>query len=165
MMACNIKDSEELVKFLLDRGADVNLKNDAGQSAVFFAASKGNLDLVRLLVVEFHANVRIRDKRGQIPLHRACAAGATGVVRCLVKEGKSPVNGGDADGWTGLFHAVAEGWGDTAVEVLKAGAESGKRDREGRVALMYAPDERVRGFILRQAELEGVEVVESAGAE
>lgn len=165
MMACNIKDSEELVKFLLSKEADVNLKNDAGQTAVFFAASKANLDLVRLLVVEHHANVRVRDRRGQIPLHRACAVGATGVVKCLVKEGKSPVNGSDQDGWTGLFHAVAEGWGDTAVEVLKAGAESGKKDREGKVALMYAPDDKVRGFILRQAELEGVEVVTTAIAD
>ncbi|GJC99809.1 hypothetical protein ColKHC_08635 [Colletotrichum higginsianum] len=73
------------------------------------------------------------------------------MVMLLVKN-KSPLNAVDASGYTALHHAVAEGHaaaymyvalGDTAVALLKAGAECDKRDNDGYLALDLAPDKEV----------------------
>lgn len=39
--------------------------------------------------------------------------------------------------------AISEGHGDAAVALLKAGAETDKRDGEGRLAVDMAPDMKV----------------------
>ena len=76
----------------------------------------------------------------------------------LMLDNKSPVNATDIDGSTALHHAIAEGHGDTAVELLKAGAETEKRDSNGHIAIDLAPDIKVRSFILQSAQLEGIEL-------
>lgn len=39
--------------------------------------------------------------------------------------------------------AIAEGHGDAALELLKAGAETDKRDVDGMLAIQLAPDQKV----------------------
>ena len=74
--------------------------------------------------------------------------------------------------------AISEGQGDAALVLLKAGAETDKRDAEGNLAVDMAPDKKVsvivqsadlpgrtlrvthqiRDFILSSAEREGIEI-------
>lgn len=72
--------------------------------------------------------------------------------------------------------AIAEGHGDTALVLLKAGAELDKRDRDGKLAIDLAPDAKVKSvvgrdlmrqtltrkqvkqYILRAAEEEGIDL-------
>ena len=49
------------------------------------------------------------------------------------------------DGLTALHQAIAEGHGDAAIQLLKAGAEADKRDADGHLAIDLAPDAKV-GF-------------------
>jgi 26S proteasome non-ATPase regulatory subunit 10 len=91
-----------------------------------------------------------------LALHRAAAAGNVPIVKLLL-ENKSPVNATDLDGMTALHHAISEGNGDVAVELLKAGAETDKEDADGRLAMDYAPDAKVRSFIVKAAEREGID--------
>lgn len=44
---------------------------------------------------------------------------------------------------TALHHAICEGHGDAAITLLKAGAETDKRDSDGRLAIEMAPDGKV----------------------
>jgi 26S proteasome non-ATPase regulatory subunit 10 len=62
------------------------------------------------------------------------------------------------DGMTALHHAISEGHGDVAVELLIAGAESDKKDKAERLAIQCAPDASVRKFITAAAEREGFEL-------
>lgn len=50
------------------------------------------------------------------------------------------------DGLTALHHAISEGHGDAAIQLLKAGAEADKRDSDGRLAIDLAPDTKVGFF-------------------
>ena len=125
-----------------------------------FATSKSNNSVVKRLL-DAGASARIKDKRGQLPLHRAAAVGNVPLLKLLLSKGKSPVDATDIDGLTALHHAVSEGHGDVAVELLKAGADSGKRDSEDRLAIDCAPDASVRSYLLRGAEMDGIDVVES----
>ena len=54
------------------------------------------------------------------------------------------------DGLTALHHAVAEGHGDAAIFLLKAGAEADKRDSSGLLAIDLVPDTKVCFFCLAQ---------------
>lgn len=158
------------------------------QTVIHFVASKNNLDVARQLFSQQYnnnpASARVRDRRGQYALHRAAAAGSVPMVALLVQH-KSPLNATDVDGWTALHHAVAEGHADTAVALLKAGAEFDKEAPDGRRALDLAPDkevswrnvftfvssekqaglltfnhtpQQVRKYIQRMAENEGIEI-------
>ncbi|KAI5864980.1 ankyrin repeat-containing domain protein [Durotheca rogersii] len=160
MIAASVKDGDKTVELLLSRGADVN------QKTLHFVASKNNLEVARkLLDSKPPASTRVRDKRGQYPLHRAAAVGSVPMVTLLLKNG-SPLNATDITGYTALHHAVAEGhgWltrrhvGDTAVALLKAGAEADKRDSDGYLALDLAPDKEVLKYIKREAENEGIDL-------
>lgn len=159
MISSSLPDDAGLpaVELLLARDADVKIASNNGGTALHFATSKGNVDVVRRLL-EAGATARVKDKRGQLPLHRAAAAGNLPLVKILLEKGKSPVDATDMDGLTALHHAVCEGNGDVAVELLKRGANSGKKDREERLAIDCAPDRSVRDYILRRAEMEGVDV-------
>jgi len=48
--------------------------------------------------------------------------------------------------------------GDAAIALLKAGAETEIRDLDGRLALELAPDKQVHQYIVRIAEMEGLEI-------
>jgi len=158
MIAASLKDGEALVNLLLQKGADVNLKNHNGQNVLHFVASKNNLDVARTLIShDPPVSTRVRDKRGQYAIHRAAAIGSVPMVMLLIKN-KSPLNATDASGYTALHHAVAEGHGDTAMSLLKAGAEVDKRDNDGYLALDLAPDKEVRRYIERSAEEEGIDL-------
>ena len=80
----------------------------------------------------------------------------------LLLENKSPLNATDMSGYTALHHgqgilytslptckadiclAISEGHGDTALVLLKAGAETDKKDVDGHLAIELAPDTKVR---------------------
>jgi cytohesin len=125
-----------MVELLLDKGADVNAKDEAGVTAIYGAAVRGAVDVVKLLlergyrvatiedavligdverVKEFLAadpnlvNARIGSKGKDQPtvLHLAAAAGRAEVVELLLSRGANP-NARAQDGATPLHQAV---WG------------------------------------------------------
>ncbi|KAI0188391.1 ankyrin repeat-containing domain protein [Astrocystis sublimbata] len=153
MIAASVKDGEAIVDVLLQRGADVDQKKRPALRRLQ-EQPRGS---PQAFAHKPPASSRVRDKRGQYPLHRAAAVGSTPMVKLLL-EHRSPLNATDVAGYTALHHAVAEGHGDTAIELLKAGAETDKRDTDGYLALDLAPDKQVRKYIERAAENEGIEL-------
>lgn len=124
MMASSLKacDGDALIDTLLSAGADVNTKNNNGQTALHFAASKSNIDTARKLTAH-KASARVKDKRGQLALHRAAAVGSVPMMKLLL-ENKSPVNATDVDGMTALHHGefgvawdILRMWGEESVDL------------------------------------------------
>ncbi|CUS12704.1 unnamed protein product [Tuber aestivum] len=158
MIAVSVEDGDQMVDLLLSREADVNLKTNGGQTPLHFCASKSRLSAARkLLSPPYKASTRTADTRGQQPIHRAAAAGSLPMVKLLL-ENRSSVGPKDHSGMTPLHHAIAEGNGDVALELLRMGADSSARDSEDKLAIELAPDATVRKWILRMAEEEGIDV-------
>ncbi|PGH11302.1 hypothetical protein AJ80_07202 [Polytolypa hystricis UAMH7299] len=157
MMAASLRDSEgdAMIEMLLRKDGDPNMKSVTGQNALHFATSKGNLSTVKILLGA-KCSARAVDSRGQLPLHRAAATGSVPIMKVLLDEGKSPLNTADVDGMTPLHHAVSEGHAEAAVLLLRLGADAGKRDKGGKLAIEMAPDSKVRKYILQAAEREGI---------
>ncbi|CAL8583793.1 putative ankyrin-repeat protein [Xanthoria parietina] len=156
MIASSLREGETMVDLLLSKDADVNIKNFNGQTALHFCASKNNLDVARKLIAR-KASARVKDKRGQLPLHRAAAVGSVPMVNLLLDH-QSPLNATDVANYTALHHAISEGHGDTALVLLKAGAEVDKVDVDGNLAIDLAPDTKIKKFILQSAEREGIDL-------
>lgn len=80
------------VKDLLEQGADVNIRNYKGQSALHCAAKAGFIEPVRILL-DHGADVNAQDRDGDTPLHTACKSSIKNhqriqqVVDLLIKNG------------------------------------------------------------------------------
>jgi ankyrin repeat protein len=104
---------------LLRWGANVDLRNAQGATALHDAALAGKLDVVQLLV-EKGANVNAKDNEsGATPLHHAASWGRTEVVTFLLENGADAsirTKGGD----TALESAVVAGQKEVAELLRRA---------------------------------------------
>lgn len=102
LILATLKGSLPCVKFLVEKGADVNAKNMQGHSAFQYACSKGYKDIVEyLLTVGVDPN--IRDNRNDVPLHRLASLGRTEIMKVLFDwKGQVDVNAQNKEGSTPL---------------------------------------------------------------
>ncbi|MEQ8352790.1 MAG: ankyrin repeat domain-containing protein [Leptospiraceae bacterium] len=128
-----------VVALLLQRGADPNLKADFnGQTALHFAAKRGNLGVV-ILLLESGAKPDAVDPSGHTPLWGASFQNHPQVIRALVNHGAN-LQHKDGNGNTAMSIAAAGG-GREAIEELSAlGLEPDQPNRFGRTPLFDAVD-------------------------
>ncbi|RYP14268.1 hypothetical protein DL765_006497 [Monosporascus sp. GIB2] len=113
----------EVVKLLLNRGADVAIANKDGWTPLIAASSKGHIDMVRLLLATNGVNTNLRDnKSGQTPLNWAAANGYETVVQLLLDTNKVDINSRDNNSRTPLQWAVERGYETIVRLLLKKGA-------------------------------------------
>ncbi len=96
----------ELVKLLLDNGADFNVRNKYGESPLHKACSEGHGSIVELLL-KCGANPNVQNGRGKSPLYRACSEGHDGIVKLLLEHGADP-NMKDQEGKPPLIFAFKD---------------------------------------------------------
>ncbi|KAL2098673.1 hypothetical protein ACEWY4_005153 [Coilia grayii] len=90
MFAASLQDSGARSKFtqlLLEKGADVNIRDERGRTALSLACELGYLDVVKLLV-QFNADPEITDTWGNSALMYAAFAGHSQVLEFLVRAFK-----------------------------------------------------------------------------
>ena len=61
----------KMAKFLLDRGASIDAKDEQGRTPLYWAVEWGNVDIVKLLLA-YGADTGIRDAQGATPEELAC---------------------------------------------------------------------------------------------
>lgn len=149
----------EMISLLLthEPKPDVNLQTTTGLTAVHLATGKKHIDAVKVLV-ENGASLRIKDKRSQYPIHRAAAVGSIALVQFLGEDSKSPLNSKDIQGWTPLHHALAEGFADVALVLVKLGADAKIEDDEGNTPLKVSVDDTVAKYFKVECEKLGVDL-------
>jgi ankyrin repeat protein len=113
------KNNLGLVQELLDRGADPNLQDVCGQTALTMASRRGHIDIVRLLLLNHGADPNLQDKWGWTALIRAAYRGCTDIVRLLLLDRRADPNLRDFRGWTASMMASMQGNIDV-VELLEA---------------------------------------------
>jgi ankyrin repeat protein len=122
-----------IVQALLDAGADVNLRDRNGRTALAFLASTrfGSPSMARALLSR-GANVDSEDSRGMTPLHEALFNNNASIVPVLLDAG-ADVNHRSNDGMAPLMYP----YGDAAA-LLRAGADPLAVDRAGQTALHHS---------------------------
>jgi len=75
----------QMVKRLLEQGADVDARNDYGTTALMFASDYGHAEIIRLLL-DHGASVDLKDARGHTALMFAANKGYEEIVKILWKR-------------------------------------------------------------------------------
>ncbi|KAK9720610.1 hypothetical protein K7432_004046 [Basidiobolus ranarum] len=108
-----------------------------GLTALHYAASRGHLTLVQLLV-DSGSIVELPDKEGETALLKAAYNGYLSVIKYLV-EHQADVNHKDNDGWTALHNACSRGQLDVVRWLIEiSGADVNIRSKMGHTPLINA---------------------------
>jgi ankyrin repeat protein len=125
-------DIVQLVRLLLDNGADLHTRDNSGNIPLHFAASKGHLEVTRILL-ELKADVDSLNSEGLTPLQRASEGQRKGyldIMRLLLDHG-ARVNVHDNRRNTPLHFAASEGHLEVARMLLERKADVNALDDEG----------------------------------
>jgi len=116
--------SDDIVLLLLNKGANTNVKDSQGYTALLYASSKGE-ERVSKWLVDKGAKVRISDPDGNTPLYYAVKYTDLDLTETLILHG-ADVNAPNNAGFTPLLSAVTAASEQGSAEVkllLKAGAK------------------------------------------
>src|SRR6266513_2899517 len=153
--AAKARNTAEVQK-LLGQGADANAKDNAGWTALIWAAYFGRNDSVRALL-EKGADVNAKDNDGWTALFWAAFSGRAEIVRALLEKG-ADVNAMDDSGKTVLMSAAVRGHASTVRALLEKGADVNAKSKAGRTALMSAADlghlDTVRALLEQGADVD-----------
>jgi ankyrin repeat protein len=112
----------EIVKFLLEKGADVNAKNNRDETPLHNASYSDRNNVVKLLI-EKGAKVDSKNDYGRTALHLAVYVNASsGICRQLIKRG-ADINTKDFEGATPLRNANRFGRKETVNLLIEKGAD------------------------------------------
>ena len=128
----------EVMKCLLDRGADVNEADEFGNTPLHRASLRSwfSLEMVKTLL-EAKAEVNKANHLGQIPLHWASYYGHLEVVKALLAA-EAEVNKANNMGETPLHQASYHGHLEVVKALLAAKADVNKADNDGKTPLNRA---------------------------
>ncbi len=142
--------SLEIVAALIDAGADVNVKDNEGNTPLHFAMKRmvgreklpvQTYEAIIRLLLEKKADIRAINLSGATPLHTAAAFRADPAgVELLVQAG-ADVNAkalASYGGWTPLHGAAARNSAGIVAVLLKYGADRTATDAKGLTALQVA---------------------------
>jgi ankyrin repeat protein len=135
--------SIEIVDFLIESGADVNIKDNQGRIPLHLASQEYEIGEQKTrLLIKSGSDVNAKDKNGSAPIHNATSWGCfsnrtINSIKALIESG-ADVNIKDNQGKTAL-HLSASSFADEIVELLiKSGADINIKDNDGKTALDYA---------------------------
>ncbi len=125
-----------IVLYLTNAGADVNAKDEYGQTALMLVASKGNEAVTRALL-DAGADANAKKNSNNTALMMAARQGHEAVTRALLTAG-AEVNAKNDGGTTALLLAASNGHGVVTAALLAAGADVNATNDGGTTALMMA---------------------------
>ena len=145
---------KQVVTFLIQQGADVNVPDREGATSLLAAALFGELDLFKLLL----ARGAPANPSGNIlafsPLHLAARGGHREIAELLLTAG-APLEAKDLEGRTPLATAASEGRSGIIELLLSKGASREAADPRGSTPLLLAA---------LNGHLEAVKLLVSKGA-
>ncbi len=126
----------DLVKKMLSYGADVNAKNNNGETSLHSASIHGYTEIVKLLL-EHGADVNVKNNNGRTALYLASTNRHIETVKLLLGHGAN-VNVKDNNGDTPLYWASMYGYSETVKLLLEYGADVNAKNNNGKTPLYWA---------------------------
>jgi len=129
-------DTAEFTR-LLDSGVSVAEKNRLGETLLYVAAEKGQIEMARALIAR-GADAKARTPNGETVLHAASMIESAALTTALIEAG-AEVNAANSDGETPLQWAALTGTFLAVKALADAGADLNVQDaRQGNTPLHAA---------------------------
>ncbi|KAF8268319.1 hypothetical protein EI94DRAFT_1186065 [Lactarius quietus] len=150
--AASANGQADIIRWLLDHGADSNACDSIGRWTPFhYAADYLQLDAVQVLL-KYNADINLKNEAGQTPLCEALARSSlegniVEIVRQLLEHGADP-NIPDRDHSTALHQASSKGSLEIARLLLSYGAKVDEKNGEGRTPLHVAESNELKELLL-----------------
>ena len=127
------------VRLLLKGGADVNVAQGDGMTALHWSAENRSVEMAAMLIYA-GANVEAVTRiGGYTPLHLASRSGSAAIVQELLEAGANPTVASSAGGATPLHFAASASSRGSVISLLDHGAEIDARESAwGQTPLMFA---------------------------
>jgi len=147
----------KIFQAMVDAGAEVNAKNDGGETVLLLAASNAGDPEVIEILVKGGANIEEKDKNGRTPLMRAVLNDNKPFIAIKFLELKADVNAvNESNGRTPIFYAFTT-FKQAESKVVRAlidyGAKINAVDSEGNTPLIeaakYAKDSECVELLLK----------------
>ncbi|XP_069692913.1 uncharacterized protein [Periplaneta americana] len=131
--------SVDVIKCLVEAGANIYKENNRGETALHLAADSNKMEILNYFA-EKRANFNIQNKRGITPLHRVAEEGNMTVIRYLM-ERCSNIDTQDKDGDSSLLYAARKGNTEVVNYLIEtAGVMVSVCNRSGNNALHCAAE-------------------------
>ncbi|KAJ9457220.1 hypothetical protein DIPPA_23260 [Diplonema papillatum] len=134
LSAASASGCAKLVRLLINAGAQLELRNNYGDTALIRACSEEGREEVVKELIKANAEVDAADQNGKTCLMRACGLDGPAVVQILI-EAKAQLNLQDDMGETALIQACGADKVNIVQQLLKSKVDVNVRDKEGRTAL------------------------------
>jgi len=128
----------EIVKLLVDHGADINYNAFKGFTPIRIAARNGHLNIIKYLA-EHGAKIDVKAEDGATPLEHAASKGHYDVVRFLIDKGAN-VNTVDKEGDFPLGEAAKYGYTEIMELLIRNKADLSLKNASGKTALDLAKE-------------------------
>ena len=135
MDAAAIGDVEAVKKFISD-GADINMTDDKGNTALHISAWRRQLRTVRVLLSLGCKNDVVNSAYQQTALHFACISGELRIVNELIRAGANP-NLGDSHGYTAIHHSIQNGHSSLVAFLIGIGVDIESKDKNGHTPFLW----------------------------
>ena len=126
MNAAGRNNNPEVLRVLIQAGANVNAKDNYGSTPLMYAALNDNSEVFKALI-QAGANVNAKNDDGWTPLMLAAGDNSAEVVSVLIKGG-ADVNAKFDDGRTALSFAAKENGPEVVSLLLASGAAVSEND-------------------------------------
>ncbi|EAX89958.1 ankyrin repeat protein, putative [Trichomonas vaginalis G3] len=131
-----IYDKEEIAKFLILNGININTHDNNGKTPLHIVADGNKTEMAELLI-SHGANINLTDKNDETALHYALKYDRKEMTELLISHGVN-IDAKDKDGKTALHIAAERNNKEIAEFLISHGANLEETDNEGKSALDYA---------------------------
>ena len=133
-----IRNNCAIVKLLLQKPADLSLRDKQGQgTAILRAIDCGCIDVVELMMEDGQVDIKCLDSDGRCLIHSASTNGYPEII-CSLYEYGLDLDVQDKNGMTGLHDASRRGHLRVVQTLLRLEADATKEDLDGRTPLDIA---------------------------
>jgi uncharacterized sulfatase len=122
---------------MLDKGTDINTKDEDGRTALMYAAFNGHTAIIQELLNR-GAGVDLRDVNGRTALMLASSGPYPDAAKLLLDHGADPNLADRDEHFTALMYAAAEGQLEVVKVLLRYHADPKLKDADGDNALIFA---------------------------
>jgi ankyrin repeat protein len=126
----------EVVRLLVERKADINIRNDRNDTALHLAAFSSSVEIINILL-DKGMSIDLRNRDDCTPLHFSAVCGNLEATKTLVEKGAA-LNDTSQYGITPLILAAKHGELQVFRYLTEMGADINIRDTQSNTALHYA---------------------------